>query len=264
MNSHFLKESTKHINAFIASSSNLSLVNFTHDITFGKGEISMLMNNSLMPDFFINHKVPVAFTDDSGRTLRDGLYVAQTFGTKSKEHTFLIQRFFSAANNLGLNYGNQVLHVSVCEENIQHLYSLFFSLPQHQFLHEIINNGYLIKDLLSQYQLQNSDLIKEMKKNENRYILPTSETLSNSLAINQQKSSTGISLIHSKTKLLINLPHQRSQCLHHLLTGKSTKDIARAMSLSPKTIDYYLELLRKELGCKTSKELVSSYYQQVF
>ena len=257
------KDFSTQINSFIERSKRLGIVNFVHDITFGKGEISMLMNDNLMSNFFINHQVPVAFTNDSGRTLKDGLYINQTLSLQSKEHSILIANFFRAAKKFGLNYGNQVFHVAVNEGGVQHLYSLFFNLPQQEFLHSVINNGALIKDLLSQYQLQFNDLIQEVKKEEYRTVLPTSENIYQPLAKSQYDLATELSLTHIRTGFQINLSPQRSQCLYYLCTGESAKGIAKIMNLSPKTIEYYLGLLRKELGCKTSKELVASYYYQV-
>ena len=72
-----------------------------------------------------------------------------------------------------------------------------------------------------------------------------------------------VCVFHKKTGIPTNLSPQRSQCFLHLMQGKSTKAIAEAMSLSPKTVEHYLEMLRRELGCRSSKELILHYANQV-
>lgn len=52
---------------------------------------------------------------------------------------------------------------------------------------------------------------------------------------------------------------EKTKYLKHLAQGKTTKQIAIIMNLSPRTIEYYCEMLRKELGCASSKELIVHY-----
>lgn len=70
----------------------------------------------------------------------------------------------------------------------------------------------------------------------------------------------------SKNKIITNtdiassITAQQLKCLSLLASGKSAKEIARILNLSPRTVDHYLQHLRNRLKCKNSKELISLYY----
>lgn len=50
---------------------------------------------------------------------------------------------------------------------------------------------------------------------------------------------------------------QQLKCLSLLALGKSAKEIARFLNLSPRTVDHYLHHLRVKFHCKNSKELIA-------
>jgi DNA-binding CsgD family transcriptional regulator len=47
------------------------------------------------------------------------------------------------------------------------------------------------------------------------------------------------------------------------MAGQSIKQIAITMNLSPRTIEHYLEKIRQMLGCRSNRELITSYLQQL-
>ena len=71
------------------------------------------------------------------------------------------------------------------------------------------------------------------------------------------------SIQHRKSKKIIDLAPQQFRCLDLLLKGHSLKEIGRTMNLSPRTIEYYLKILRKHLGCKNGKELIAEYSSSI-
>lgn len=58
-------------------------------------------------------------------------------------------------------------------------------------------------------------------------------------------------------KELIKLTEREAQCLSYLSAGKSTKNIAKALAISPKTVDIYINNLKKKFDCHTRIELIS-------
>jgi DNA-binding CsgD family transcriptional regulator len=72
-----------------------------------------------------------------------------------------------------------------------------------------------------------------------------------------------ICVISKKTNLPMVLSPQRGLCLLYLTQGQSAKEIARLMKLSVKTVEHYLAILRRELGCSSSRELIASYGEQL-
>lgn len=53
------------------------------------------------------------------------------------------------------------------------------------------------------------------------------------------------------------LPPQQAKCLRLLLEGRSAKQIAQELGLSNRTVEHYLQTIRKKLGCRNQIELVN-------
>lgn len=60
-----------------------------------------------------------------------------------------------------------------------------------------------------------------------------------------------------KTPSLIRLSKQQAQCLYYTLHGKSAKSIAAIMQLSQRTVEEYIEIIKKKLNCAKKSELMS-------
>lgn len=57
-------------------------------------------------------------------------------------------------------------------------------------------------------------------------------------------------------KQINNLPKQQKKCLNLLVRGLSTKQIAQHMKLTPRTIEYYIAILKKKFDCRTQAQLI--------
>lgn len=53
-----------------------------------------------------------------------------------------------------------------------------------------------------------------------------------------------------------SLSQRQSECLFLLLRGKTAKDIAKALNLSPRTVEAYIEQLKYKLSCTTKQDLI--------
>lgn len=73
-------------------------------------------------------------------------------------------------------------------------------------------------------------------------------------------SSQSTIISHKDTQIPVKLGLQQAKCFELLLQGYSIKQIANQLNLSPKTIEYYLAIIRKRLGCTTSKEMIAAYH----
>jgi DNA-binding CsgD family transcriptional regulator len=59
---------------------------------------------------------------------------------------------------------------------------------------------------------------------------------------------------------MITLPHQQNKCLEYLSRGMTHKEIGKEMVLSPRTIEYYMNIIKKKTGFKTRSELVQWFF----
>jgi hypothetical protein len=146
----------------------IKLTNFMHDITFGKGQISMLVSNEEVFRFFHDNKIPMLCTDDSGRILPTGIYLNKTLQNTYKECSVIMPLLPKVAKQFNQNYGKNSVHFSVRENDCQHLYSLFFDLTTNEFLQWIVNNGSFMQDLIENYKIAAKDIILEAKSPANK------------------------------------------------------------------------------------------------
>jgi DNA-binding CsgD family transcriptional regulator len=61
----------------------------------------------------------------------------------------------------------------------------------------------------------------------------------------------------------IYLSKQEIHCLRHLITGKTFKLIGQALQLSPRTVEHYIENIKRKLNVKTRQELIEKVIQQI-
>ena len=157
------------------------------------------------------------------------------------------------ARNFG--YGNGVV-LSYDTENFREFTGFYSSVENCKINQFYINNIDKIKNMRAQFLSQASDLIQEAEKERRLLAQPIfSPELHN--------PSPSVKPQFKNMRLSLNIPPQRAQCLAHLVGGKSSKEIASAMQLSPRTVDHYLGILRKEFGCRSSRELITSYNRQL-
>lgn len=128
------------------------------------------------------------------------------------------------------------------------------------------------RSLLHAYKLKFS-----IDRNAPGYLIHTDETLScqeslrtgflralenSSIMDNSRHESFRHVIRHKDTLKPLALTRQQFNCFSMLMNGYSSKQIARALELSPRTVDNYLQHIRKLLGCHSGKEMISTYLSQ--
>ena len=85
-----------------------------------------------------------------------------------------------------------------------------------------------------------------------------SSKLKNNLKLNEKD----LTLFHKITHNAIHLTDQQALCLKLLSQGKSSKEIARELSISYRTVEGHIAKTMELLGCSSSKELISLYHDR--
>ena len=57
---------------------------------------------------------------------------------------------------------------------------------------------------------------------------------------------------------------READCMAHLLRGRSIKITADRLTLSPRTVEFYLKNMKKKLNCRTKYELIELVLQSDF
>lgn len=154
-------------------------------------------------------------------------------------------------------YGNGITIFHDTKE-FREFIGLYAAADNNAINHFYLNNMDKIKNIRAQFLFQASNLIK--KAEEERLLL--AQPIYLPILCSPALHNRPCSLSHKNINVSLNIPPQRAQCLEHLAQGKSSKEIAKAMNLSPRTIDHYLAILRKELSCRSSRALITCYNNQ--
>lgn len=147
-------------------------------------------------------------------------------------------------------------------------YFIFGASPHNKYMMDFyINNLELIRNFIEYFHEQSHDLMKEATNN----LITLHPTVKNPSQIQQvDKRIDSLTIkqlfpkkIHTNTnKPIVSLvefsPRERS-CINYLLKGKTAKEIARHLSLSYRTIEYYLANIRDKTGCRNKYELIAYF-----
>lgn len=63
-------------------------------------------------------------------------------------------------------------------------------------------------------------------------------------------------LFSANSHLLESLSPRQIDCLYFLVRGFTVKEIAKQISLSPRTVEHYLETIKDKFGCKKRPEII--------
>lgn len=77
-----------------------------------------------------------------------------------------------------------------------------------------------------------------------------------------QSRSSFLSILNSSKhqSSTIRLTPQQSKCVKLLVNGLSIQQIAEQLNLSKRTIENYLSVVRDNLGCRSSREIIAYYH----
>lgn len=84
------------------------------------------------------------------------------------------------------------------------------------------------------------------------------EPISNQLKLDEKD----LIFFHKTLHIPVRLSDQQAACLKLLAQGKTSKEIARALGISNRTVEHYMAKTMELLGCSSSKELIALYHDQ--
>ena len=118
-----------------------------------------------------------------------------------------------------------------------------------------INNLDLIKKFADYFREKSQRILKTAMKN--LITIPLDQkNLDDSLNYNLQYDQ---SLTDFFSESSIRLSKQENSCLKGILAGKSAKVIARELGLSFRTVEYYIDNIKKKSGCRNRFEIFKTF-----
>ncbi len=88
--------------------------------------------------------------------------------------------------------------------------------------------------------------------------LPESQVVPDQMVLDEKD----IIFFHKTERTPVHLSSQQAMCMKLLAQGRSSKDIARDMNISYRTVEGHIAKAMEQLGCTSSKELIALYYDQ--
>lgn len=180
---------------------------------------------------------------------------ASAFGVK---HTFTIieksssgQDFYHFANNSPSKTINQVYLANM---DLLKKFINYFKDTMHRS-----------KDLTRAYDIQfkiDDKASGYIVKSDDNFLQINRDQFIKSL-VNENGSENIFILFHKDNAKPIILAPQQMKCFKLLIAGLTAKEIAVQLNLSYRTVNHYLDRLRKVLGCRSSKEMISVYRSQM-
>lgn len=236
--------------------SGLPATTFCHDMTFGNGMGCMLQANAELITRFYTTRHPFVFTNNQGRTLKNGAYLSKYTIDPIPEYEKL-----SAWVRESFPF-QHMLSIAANEKDQQQLYTFFFDCPESQFMHHIINHYYLYQRFIDQYHLQFKDAI-EIEREKHQAQFPLSDmALPNNFTLSVFDDKNKNELFFPKniiSDVVSILSPQQTKCLSLLGQGMTARDIALNMQLSVRTVEHYIAAIKQKLNVKNTKELIAKY-----
>tara|TARA_R110002110_G_scaffold415858_2_gene658581 strand:- start:16895 stop:17650 length:756 start_codon:yes stop_codon:yes gene_type:complete len=134
------------------------------------------------------------------------------------------------------------------------------SKPLNQMIDFYLNNIRLLKLFVHYFRHSAESSIETSKKTP--FILP--EFDNGFMATNIQRPCTQALKSELEIDQLLvqyKLSPRELECMTLLSAGKTTKEIAKQISLSPHTVQFYINNLKQKVNCKKVAEIISLYYQ---
>lgn len=171
--------------------------------------------------------------------------------------------------------------------HLYHTFSLIKAEPMQTHIYHFATDRY--QPAMNMFYLYHRDLLEQfihyyteqlnksaiLKKAHTMY-MPIDKAMVSPSLIDNQQSLLSEETIHdflqaiSKTPTEQTLPFavdmlalsfREKQCLYMLARGNSAKTIAKSLSLSPRTIYFYIENMKKKVGYHKKNELVDYYWK---
>lgn len=175
-------------------------------------------------------KLCTAF-QQSGMHLWDGYYY-QPATHEARIH-------FNHAHGISIIYkqNDYIEYIDIAASKEQGIITSYY-LNQTDMIHQLIND----------FRERSQGLIKIAEKNVVQ--LPTIITDGTLEDLSQNKYSLA----------KFNLSTREKQCMEYYFLGKTAKETAEALQLSRRTIEEYLESVKKKLKCRHKRDLIKYFY----
>jgi DNA-binding CsgD family transcriptional regulator len=121
----------------------------------------------------------------------------------------------------------------------------------YQIVNTYVNNLDVLKNFVLYFKEKAASILKEAEKH--KLILPFCD---DNVDFLNDKNTFNFSQFVNDDHADLQLTERQWQCSEYLIQGKTIKEIAKQLGLSPRTIEFYVNNLKSKLQCRNKAELI--------
>lgn len=214
---------------------------------FDGGSISLLTNANWY-HFFLKREIPGSVNVFN---LKTGCYLWSEL--------FPEEAVFDAKNNFKIDNGIQFTYK---EKDFIEVFSFASNPKNHKAIGYFIANIDLLEKFNAYFKTRASDLINKALKN--KIIIPDVmrgyQEVTAGFTLGQAERKKFLSLI-GYADIVHGLSNREYECLQYISRGKTNKEVARILSISPRTVETYINKMKDKLNCVSKSQLTEIFWE---
>jgi len=107
-------------------------------------------------------------------------------------------------------------------------------------------------------------LIKEVKDGKHRQAESTAQMSSNRVTYDLPYERRGTKYLLGEPLTSVYFTQREAECMMQILQGKTMNETADILNLSPRTVEYYLNKIKRKLNCHKKRDLIKLVSQTDF
>ncbi len=250
-------------------SSELSINAFGYRLFFPNGKSFGICSNNDWNIFFESQFLPQndhisRYEEEVSQALRKGKYFYARIGTPDPNDRFSLMLYeFDIWNSFCLYYKNSNtvdgFYFTSSRENKEiinfYLNNIKLLERYSSYFKEKFSEATTLKDLVNLSEpIFSSDVFAKQNFNDENEEIKI-KNFSQSLPLNK--------LVMNKEGQSIVLSKREAECLCYMAFGKTMKEIASCLNLSPRTVEFYVDNMKKKTGLCSKSQLLNMFFNNL-
>jgi DNA-binding CsgD family transcriptional regulator len=229
---------------------------FVYDLVFKNGAYAMITDTPEIFKPYYDQDLDPVCLDNHGRNLSNGWYstkLIQSLASYDKPFEYFKQTFRS---DMGLHYAKKG---AVSDE----LFSFGFSCSSsEEFEFLMLNKQPCLMLFIQEFRATFLPEIADVSLPESRLRLSRGGIAEVRPALSKIYLGENQTIFNTKGQVVSFSP-QQAKCLKNLIQGESIRSMSEKMGLSERTVENYFLSIREKLDCRSLRELVLKYQNQI-
>jgi DNA-binding CsgD family transcriptional regulator len=229
---------------------------FSHTRAFHNGEFTCLLTSTELTEYYLNNKFPINFSAGKGFFLEAGYYLANHISVPSSTE---IRKLLCENFNT-----DHFLYIIDKQKNYDDMYALATRPENDAIINQYLNEREFLQYFILYYKdkastlLKNADTVRYSKEYFPFYNNATILSDNDDKCLRQTCMQDMIlnKIYISGNEGEVSISKREFDCLQYIVKNYTLKEIGKHLSLSPRTVETYLNNLKRKLGCNSRSQLI--------